>query len=153
MPLFLNNDASKPIMSVGILLYRFVRRNMELLLVDKKGFFEDMCTPVEQTDDVDSIKERAIGKVAKMEFPKNAPSVYISMCKHMIYLVDIKGNEENIDASIRTKWVHVDTFLLPEVIKYKLVFRLKSKTLFGKVRGIIESKMMDVNMFLAKTKN
>lgn len=147
MPLFVDNDDNKPIMTVGVIPYRFVRKSLEVLLVDNKGFLGDMCLNVEDGDNsVDDVIARGIG--IKFNLKGVQFGTYVNVCRHVVYFVEVDGViDGGLDVGVKLKWISADVMLLPEVIKYKLLFRLKSRMLFGKIRRIMEDKRMSVFMF------
>lgn len=165
---YLNDDANKPITSGGVIIYRFVKNNMELLLSDTRNNYEDLGGLIDQKDKdiLSTISREAfeesnnlLKKTSIKNRLKNASYIYIPKCKYVVYVIKANKSEEkltsanfgdkelhdNIDRKI--KWIPLDIFLLPETIKYKLNWRLKSKILYDKLKEIKNDIKLDVNMF------
>lgn len=163
---YLSDD--KPIMSGGLLLYRFIKNEMELLLVEGRGFYEDLGGRVDDDDkDIFSTVSREafeesnelLNKRSIKSRIKNAPYVYVPKYKYIVYILKANENEASLkskdfgtkeihdDIHRTIKWINLDTFLMPEIIKHKLNFRLKSSQLFNKLKEIRNDKKLDYNMF------
>lgn len=154
--------------SGGVLLYRFKKNTMELLMVESRGGIEDLGGRIDKSDrsiyttvareafeetnellDKDSIKKRI----------KNAPYAYMARSKYIVYIIPANPDEvllttddfgdteicDNIKRKI--KWIPISTFLMPEIIKHKLNWRLKNKALFDIVKKINDNKKADKCMF------
>ena len=167
----LDTDLEKenPITSGGVIIYRFINNNMELLLIESRGGFEDLGGRIDETDkniyttisreayeesncilDIKNIKTRL----------KSASFIYNPRSKYIVYIIEANkyemkllsndfGDHEIYDDIVRTiNWIPLDIFLLPDIIKHKLNWRLKSKKLFDLLKTIQIDKKMNINMFL-----
>ena len=171
---YLDKEKEKPVTAGGVILYRFVKKNMELLLVEGRGVYEDLGGRTDN-DDKDiyttvarEASEESNNLLSKSKIKKRikvAPYIYMAKCKYVIYVIKADENEEKLissdfgekeehdDVFRKVKWIPVDTFLLPDIIKHKLNFRLKSKALFDKIKEIINDKKLDGNMLSDSSKN
>ena len=171
---YLDKEKEKPVTAGGVLLYRFIKKNMELLLVEGRGVYEDLGGRVDDNDkDIYATVAREASEESNSLLNKSkikkrlkvAQYVYMTKCKYVIYIIKADENEEKLvsndfgekekhDDVFRTvKWIPVDTFLLPDIIRHKLNFRLKSKALFDKLKEIVNDKKLDANMLSDSSKN
>ena len=147
---YLDKDTDKPLYAGGVILYRFVKNNMELLLADSRGAYEDLggCIDQEDKDIFTTVAREAYEESNKLlskskikKRLKEAPYMYATKSKYVVYIIEANddevklkssdfGNKELHDDIFRTiSWVPLEKFLLPEVVKYKLNWRLKNKLL------------------------
>jgi hypothetical protein len=165
---YVNDDKDKPITSGGVIIYRFIKNNMELLLSDTRNNYEDLGGMIDEKDKdiLSTIAREAfeesnnlLKKTTIKTRLKKSNYIYVPKCKYIIYIIKANSLEEklssldfgdkeihdNIDRKI--KWIPLDIFLLPETIKYKLNWRLKSKLLYDKLKEIKNDVKLDINMF------
>jgi hypothetical protein len=164
---YLGGDKSKPVTSGGVIIYRFFKKSMELLMIESRGFFEDFGGRV---DDADQSVEETVQREADEESNGlidrksvkdrlTGEPIYMEKCKYVVHIIkatdaencltteDFGDTEIHDNLKRKVKWISLDTFLLPEIIKYKLNFRLKSKALFDRLKEIREEKKLSTNMF------
>lgn len=156
----------------GVIVYRSVKGKTDLLLVESRGVYEDLGG---RTDDDDDTIFTTISREAEEESNellnkrsikkrlKKAESVHIPKSKYVVYIIkatedesilksaDFGDKEIHDNISRKIKWISLSKFLSPDVIKYKLNFRLKSKTLFTKLKDIDVSEKMKINMMLVSS--
>ena len=158
---YLETDVEKkvPLTAGGVIIYKIIKNEVYLLLSQSRGMFEDLGGCVDDEDE--SIRETVAreadeesnGKIKKKEVLarlNDAKHVEIIKSKYIVYVIKATNEEEklveedfgtkefhdNIDRII--KWVKLSSFLLPEVIKFKLNFRLKNNYLFALLKNIIK---------------
>jgi hypothetical protein len=167
---YLNKDKEKPITAGGVILYRFVKNNMELLLADSRGAYEDLGGCVDDNDKniYETVSREAyeesnklLSKTKIKNRLKDAPSMYAPRSKYVVYIIEANGDEAMLkcadfgekelhdDIFRKIRWIPLDTFLLPETIKHKLNWRLKNTILFSKLKEIKNNKNLDINLFSA----
>ena len=167
---FLNKDKEKPITAGGVILYRFVKNNMELLLADSRGVYEDLGGCVDDNDKniYDTVSREAyeesnklLSKTKIKNRLKDAPSMYAPKSKYVVYIIEANHDESMLkctdfgekelhdDIFRKIRWIPLDTFLLPEIIKHKLNWRLKNTILFNNLKAIKNNKNLDINLFSA----
>jgi hypothetical protein len=164
---YLDDDKEKPITAGGVVLYKIENDKIYLLLIDSRGNYEDLGGKSIDTDESifdivsreaheksnyllskDSIKERLI----------TAKSIYISQSKYVIYIIDANHlesklttknfDEKEIHNNIprRIKWVSMEIFMRPEIIKHKVSAKLKNKHFFDILKNI-EKDMLEWEIF------
>lgn len=154
--------------SGGVIIYRFGETGMELLLINSRGGFEDFGGKIDSTDQsifktvARETYEESNKLISKKQLEKRlltAPFIYIKNSKYVCFLVEATHEEsqlesvdfgdveihDNIERTVR--WVPLNVILTPEIIKYKLNWRLKSSTLFAKLSEINNKKKLCVSMF------
>lgn len=154
--------------SGGVLIYRFGESGMELLLVNSRGGYEDFGGKIdscdksifqtvsretfEESNQLINIKDLEM----RLEF---APYIYIKNSKYVCFIVEATQKEskleshdfgnfethENIKRTV--KWISLNMFLRPEIIKHKLNWRLKSAALFAKLLEIDNKRKLCVSFF------
>lgn len=164
---YLDDDKEKPIIAGGVILYKIENDKIYLLLIDSRGNYEDLGGKSIDTDesildvvsreaheksnyllDKDSIKKRLI----------TAKSIYISQSKYVVYIIDSNDfesklttknfDEKEVHNNIprRIKWVPMEIFMRPEIIKHKVSARLKNKYFFDILKNI-EKDMLEWEIF------
>lgn len=166
---YFNNDITKPIRAGGLILYRFNNNSMELLLEESRGIIEDIGGKSDYEDkDIYEMIAREVDEESNNVLDKkdiylrlvNANNyVYIEKSKYIVFLLEANmkenildkkdfGNKEfhdNIDRKI--KWMKLNVFLLPEIIKYKLNWRIKNKLVFDMLKQIKTNKKRDIILY------
>jgi len=154
--------------SGGVLFYKFGDLGMELLVINSRGCFEDFGGKIDSSDKSifktvsrETFEESngLINKKKLEERLKTAPYIYNKNSKYVCFIVEATPDEsqlksgdfgdlefhDNIERKV--KWIHLDDFLTPEVIKYKLNWRLKSSALFSKLHEINNKNKLNFSMF------
>lgn len=154
--------------SGGVLIYKFGDSGMELLVINSRGGFEDFGGKIDEADK--SIRKtvaretyeesnKLINKKQLELRLESAPYIYVKNSKYVCFIVEATYEEsqlnskdfgdvelhENIQRTV--KWIPLSTILTPEIIKYKLNWRLKSSALFTKLNEINNKKKLCVSMF------
>lgn len=161
-------DADQIVSSGGVLLYRFNDDQMELLLVNSRGGFEDFGGKIDNADKTiyktvarETFEEsnKLINKKTLESRLKTAPYVYVKRSKYVCFILEANNDESQLKSSDfgqieihdnikrNVKWVKLSDFLKKEVIKYKLNWRLKSSALFSKLNEINNQRKLCDNMF------
>lgn len=136
----------------GVVLYRIVDKQLELLLMLNRGKYEDFGGTVDSKDIniIDTISrevnEESNGLIQGESIKsriKDLPYILSKTSKYIIYILEANEYEEKLtseqfgdkeihDDIYRTvHWVPIVEFLNPETIKNKLNFRLRNKELFN----------------------
>lgn len=165
---YLDDDKKQQVTSGGVLLYRFVKGNMELLLVESRGGLEDLGGQIDNDDkDIYSTVAREaneesnelLSKITIKRRIKKAQFAYIEKSKYVVYVIEADKKEIKLSSSDfgdtelhenilrKIKWIPLDIFLLPDIIKHKLNWRLKNRALFDILKQIKNDKKCDINMF------
>jgi len=147
---FLEDDISKPITAGGLLLYKIDKLgNLKLLLIKKKGMYEDIGGKIDLGDKTiyDTVA-REVGEETNNVISNSsikdrllvAPYFYVNHSKYVIYVVKANSDErlfkkydfgktelhDNIQRII--KWTHFRKFM-----KEKMNWRMRNKQLFDKL--------------------
>lgn len=154
--------------SGGVLIYKFGKSGMELLMVNSRGGFEDFGGKIDGCDKTifstvarETYEEsnKLISKKKMESRLTTAPYIYIKNSKYVCFIVEATHEESMLDSEDfgdielhdniqRTvKWIPLDVLLTQEIIKHKLNWRLKSSTLFAKLTEINNQKRLCVSMF------
>lgn len=160
-----NQDDTKPIYAAGVIFYRTVQTELELLLITHNNKYEDIGGKIEQYDqDITGTVHREVLEetngvidMTNIEIDDKM-SVYIADSKYVVYIIkaptDVQcldktafGNHEIHSDIVRSiEWVKLKS-LNSTAIKHKLHFRLKSKDLFAKLRSIDTEKKYNKKLF------
>lgn len=150
-------ETEKPVRAGGVIFYRRVENKIDVLLVENKGYYEDLggCTDEGDKDIYDTVA-REVEEESNNIFKRarlrkrilKADYVYMTRSKYIVYIIEASkkeaklkqadfGDREIHDNFARTvKWIPMDIFLNADVIKHKLNFRLKNKNLFDKIKQL-----------------
>lgn len=160
---YLNNDKTKPTRAGGVIIYKFTRKGMELLLIENRGQYEDIggCTDKSDKTYIDTIVREVYEETNKLIKRKNtrqkiasSQNVYISTSKYVIHFIEAtekqkkftqkdfgpKELHDNIERTIQ--WIPLTHFLDSNIIAYKLNFRLKNKLVFDKLKQINQMRQL-----------
>lgn len=169
---YLNSDKEKPVTAGGVIIYRFVAENVELLLADTRGNFEDLGGRADQKDDdiVNTVAREAYEEsnkiLSKKEIMKRLNEVqpiYIEKTKYALFIIpalekevrlvgsDFGDREIHDDIERTIKWIPLAVFLLPEIIKNKLNWRLKSKQVFDRLKALKPGSNTRITIDVFKT--
>jgi predicted NUDIX family NTP pyrophosphohydrolase len=160
---YLNSDESKPVTSAGVLLYRYIKGNMEVLMADARGTFEDLGGIVDTKDkDIMSTAtreafEESNGLINKRKLKsriKTAPFVYVEKMKYVVYIVKANNDEKNLTmADFGKIEVHdniprtIQWFPVNKIIFDKLNWRIKNRKIFDTLKEIKNEDSISVGIF------
>jgi hypothetical protein len=155
--MYLNDDEAKPVTAAGALIYKKFRNKLKLLIIESDRGFEDIGGKID-TDDQDifsaaarEIEEETNKKIKienTLERLKKAPYVYVPKSKYVIFLLEASDKEKRLtkdefgeyeihDQIQRTiGWIDLKEFSKSSVVKFKLNWRLRNKSLFDKLSDI-----------------
>lgn len=148
---YFNADPMKPITAAGILFYKNHMNQMYCLIQEQNNKYEDIGGKIDTIDqtledticrELEEETNHRINATNVRQRLNGAKKIYIPICKYCLYIVeadqneaDLKkndfGEEEKYNNKNRTiGWIKRDELSMPHIIKYKLNWRLRSKTLF-----------------------
>jgi hypothetical protein len=153
----LNGNPALPIKAGGIILYKIEKDKVYLLLIQKEGEYEDLGGKTEFDDEtiLDVVSREAYEesnnlldiKSLKERLPLSNYAYNLNS-KYIVYLVKANENEAQLttkdfgereihdDIPRQIHWVSTTTVLNPNIIKYKISMRLKTKEFFNMIRNI-----------------
>lgn len=167
----LGDSENRPIKAGGVLLYRFNKNSMELLLIESRNVYEDLGG---RTDAKDKNIYKTVSRELYEESNKllkkkdiykrikdtSAISIYIPGSKYIIFIIkatpdeamltsnDFGDKEFHDNISRKIKWVPLKELLMPEIINSKLNWRLKHYILFQKLKQIQTDNILSKNIFV-----
>lgn len=171
---YLNDDESKPVTACGIMLYRFVDNELEFLVVEGRGMYEDFGGQTDPTDkdlyhtaarETYEESNKLIKKSSLKKRLKKADYVYNARSKYVIFIMKANKDEKKLEAKDfgdrelhddiprKVRWLNSDTMLNADIIKHKLNFRLKMKSFFDKVKEIKNDKKLDKSILSDSNKD
>lgn len=154
---YFNNDERLKILAGGIILYRMKKNDIELLLIDSHGNFEDLGGKSEKDDEeiYDMIAREAheesnylLDKESIKSRLKESYCSYITHSKYIVYLVEATKEEAELttekfgekeihtDIQRQIRWIPLKVFLNKNIIKHKVTIRLKNNNFFDMVRNV-----------------
>jgi len=166
--MFLDDDPAKPVTAGGVIIYKYVKGKMMLLIIETDGKYEDIGGKIDPDDsDVFSAVAREVQEETNEQIMsedildrlKIASYVYVPRSKYVVYIVEATvqekklkktdfGEMEEHDAFPRTiGWIARDALMKPQTIQYKMNWRLKSKELFDKLIDIEKDGMFKKKIF------
>lgn len=171
---YLNKDKEKPITAGGVIIYRFVSGNMELLMADTRGNYEDLggrcdkvdkdiCTTVAREASEESnelLDKRSIKKRLKDEIP-----IYMPKMKYVVFVIEATKEEAKLvssdfgdkelhdDIERKIKWIPLDIVQSKEIFKDRLAWRLKSRNLMEKLKSIKSESKITISLFKTPSTN
>jgi hypothetical protein len=171
---YYNDDENLPITSGGVIIYKFNSDGlMELLLSDTRGGFEDLGGLCEFKDkniqstaarEASEESNKILNKNSIKKRIKNQQPIYIKKSKYIIFIIQATPEEEKLickdfgDKEIhdnilrKIKWLPLTEFLTPEIIKYKMNWRIKHRQIFDKLKSIKNNSSITKDMFIKVTK-
>jgi hypothetical protein len=167
---YLSDDkvVGEEISAGGVILYRFKNGNMELLLVENRGLYEDLGGRVDKADkdiystvarEANEESNKLLSKSKIKKRIKDAPFAYMKRSKYIVYIIkantdeiklksiDFGDKEIHDDIFRKVKWIPLDIFLSKDIIAHKLNFRLKNKSLFTKLIEIKKTNKLGITVF------
>uniref|UniRef100_A0A6C0BDR4 Nudix hydrolase domain-containing protein n=1 Tax=viral metagenome TaxID=1070528 RepID=A0A6C0BDR4_9ZZZZ len=146
----LDNDISKVITAGGLILYKKDKSgNLKLLLIKKKGMYEDIGGKIDLGDktiydtvarEVEEETNNVISSNSIIERIKKAQYFYSGHSKYVIFVVKANSNERHLrkedfgetelhdDIERTIKWTSLIKFM-----KNKMNWRMRNKQLFDKL--------------------
>ena len=173
--LYLDDD--RPVTASGALIYKNIKNKLYLLVSDNRNKYEDIGGKIDPEDATiqdaagREIEEETNGMIKKKDIidrlKKTTQYIYMPKSKYVVYLVEATENEQKLkkedfgtkeihDGFDRTiGWISREELCKPNVIKFKLNWRLKSKALFDKLSDIENKLKYKKNLFkkTSKTNN
>jgi 8-oxo-dGTP pyrophosphatase MutT (NUDIX family) len=171
--LYIQDDNSMPVTAGGVLIYKNINNTMHLLMIDNLNIYEDIGGKIDPDDEdiydaiareVEEETNKMIEKKDIIERIKKAQQlshwVYVSRSKYVIFLIEASdeeiklkkedfGDRELHDDFPRTiNWMPKENLMKPEIMKYKMNWRMKSRALFDKMKAIEANfKFSHTNLF------
>ena len=152
-----------------MIIYRITNNKFDLLLSEARGLYEDLGgrTDDDDKDIISTVSREAYEESNKLldiksikKRIKNAdPPIYMKRSKYAVYIIEATKEEAKLksekfgnrelhdDVPRKIKWIPLTKFMLPDILKYKINFRLKNKLLFDKLKSLALEKKMSINMF------
>jgi hypothetical protein len=165
---YLNDDTDMPILAGGVIIYRIKKGNMEVLVSENRGLYEDLGGMVDKSDKdiyvtvAREANEESNEMLSKSKIKKRikiAPYFYMKRSKYIVFIIKANLDEELLisddfgDREIhdnfarKIKWIPIDIFLSNDIVKYKLNFRLKNRALFTKLNQIKNENKLNISIF------
>ena len=171
---YLDSNKTKSITSGGVIIYRFLKGYMELLLMDSKGLYHDLGgrTDIKDKDILSTVSREAFEESNELLNKRKIRTrlkyddpIYIEKSKYVIFIIEaskeeeklissdfgVKEKHDNINRTI--KWISLKKFLMNETIKYRLNWRLKNKKLFDKLNSIKNDRKINMSVFSDSTQS
>ncbi len=165
---YLNADEEKQITAAGVMIYRFNNNDIEVLLVDSRGTYEDLGGRVDTKDkDIFSTAAREafeesnelLNKRKIKSRIKTAPFVYVEKLKYIVYIIPANSDEkslissdfgdieehDNINRTI--KWFPLSVLTKSEIFKDKLNWRIKNRKIFDILKEIKDENKINIGIF------
>lgn len=165
---YLESNKDKPITAGGVMIYRMNNKEIEVLLVDSRGTFEDLGGRVDTKD------RNILSTVAREAFEESnellnkrkiksrlkvAPFVYVEKMKYVVYIIPANSNEKSLISSdfgdteihdniSRTiKWFPLGVLTKSDIFREKLNWRIKNRKIFDILKKIKEENQISINIF------
>ncbi len=165
---YLNADKEKPITAAGVMIYRFYNNDIEVLLVDSRGTYEDLGGRADTKDkDILSTAAREafeesnelLNKRKIKSRLKTAPFVYVEKMKYIVYIIpansdekflvssDFGDTEKHDNISRTIKWFSLSMLTKSEIFKDKLNWRIKNRKIFDILKEIKDENKINIGIF------
>ncbi len=166
---YLDAKKEKDVTAGGVIIYRIINNKVDLLLSEARGLYEDLGgrTDDDDKDIISTVSREAYEESNKLldiksikKRLKNAdPPIYMKRSKYAVYIIEATKEEEKLksekfgnrelhdDVPRKIKWIPLKKFMLPDILKYKINFRLKNKLLFDKLKSLTSEKQLSISMF------
>lgn len=181
-PFYFKNDEEKPIIAGGVILYKIEKEKIYLLLIDSKGYYQDLGGKINNTQDLKDSENsensensknlifdlisKEVNRDSNFILDENsikkrlitAKSAYTQQSKYIVYVIKANDeeskltseyfsqNETDVNISRRIKWVLLDSFIKPNIIKHKVSVRLKNTYFFDILKNI-KKDMLEWEIF------
>lgn len=156
-------QTNKEVTAAGVLIYKFVKNSMHILMADTRGTFEDLGGRADKKDkDIYSTAAREaneesnniLNKRKLKNRIKNAPYVYLEKSKYVVYFIKANEEEENlIESDFGDIEIHdnikrkIRWFPVEKIIFEKLHFRIKNKRVFDMLKSIKSDNAINIGIF------
>lgn len=140
--MYVDESPKMPIVSGGVLIYRFVNSKLYFLILDNIASFCDLggCISNDDQDIYDTII-RNVKKISENkiilthERLQLSQRFYVQERRHVVFVMSAIDSEFRLKLNeIHTqnlKWIPLSILKLPLIFKHKLHFRIKSKFLLN----------------------
>lgn len=166
--MYLNDDDAKPVTAAGALIYKRSAGKMKILIMENRNKYEDIGGKIDPTDESiyhaagREIEEETNGMIKQddiVERLKVAPYIYVPRSKYLIFIVEATKEEKKLkkddfgDREIHDDfprtigWIRRDALTKSTVIQFKMNWRMKSKSLFDKLKDIENQFKFKKKMF------
>ena len=165
----LNDDEDMIVSAGGVILYRVKKGNVELLIAESRGLYEDLggCVDKEDVDIFETVAREAFEESneliskskIKKRLKKDVRFCYSKRSKYVTYIIKANTDEAKLksddfgdkeihdDIFRKIKWLPLDVFLSKDIIDHKLNFRLKNKKLFEILTDIKNQNKLGISIF------
>lgn len=146
----------KPITASGVILYKFDKNKLKLLLIKSKNrkTYEDLGGHIDETDkdiydtasrEVFEESNKVLNRKSIKKRIKKSSCFYTPKSKYLIFLLEATDEEEKMNSIIFgdkeehddiervIDWIPLEKFLKKETIKTGMNWRLKNRELFIKL--------------------
>jgi len=171
--IYLNDDVTRPVTAAGAIFYKQVGKDMMLLLIENRAKYEDIGGKIDPDDEdiyeaaAREIEEETNGQIKSddvIERLKTASYIYVPKSKYVIYIIEANADEKKLkkddfgdreehDGFERTiGWIARKEIAKPTIVKFKLNWRMISKSLFDKLAEIEGQFKFKKSLFKKKAK-
>lgn len=165
---YLNGDKEKPITAGGVMIYRLCNNDIEVLLADTRGTFEDLGGRVDNNDkDILSTVAREafeesnelLNKRKIKSRLKTAQFIYVEKMKYVVYIIPANSDEKKLTSSDfgniekhdqiarKIKWFPLSILIKSEIFKEKLNWRIKNRKIFDILKQIKDENTINISIF------
>jgi len=166
---YLDAKKTKEVTAGGVIIYRMINNKIDLLLVEARGVYEDLGGRADEDDkdifvtvarEAHEESNKLLDMKSIIKRLKDADSpVHTARSKYAIYIIEATDKEAKLksekfgnrelhdDVPRRIKWIPLRRFMLSEILKCKINFRLKNKALFDKLKILGTKKEISVSIF------
>jgi 8-oxo-dGTP pyrophosphatase MutT (NUDIX family) len=153
-----NDDKDKPIRAAGIILYKIINNDVELLLIKCKERYEDFGGKVDNNDEnvYETISREAaeesnykLDRESIKERLENNNPIYVEHGKYLLYIIEANEDEklllsndfgdketyENVDRTV--EWLSKDKYLNDVTLNP----RLKHKLIYNTIKQLNEKQL------------
>jgi ADP-ribose pyrophosphatase YjhB (NUDIX family) len=171
--IYLNDDVTRPVTAAGAIFYKQIGKDMMLLLIENRAKYEDIGGKIDPDDEdiyeaaAREIEEETNGQIKSddvIERLKTASYIYVPKSKYVIYIIEANADEKKLkkddfgdreehDGFERTiGWIARKEIAKPTIVKFKLNWRMISKSLFDKLAEIEGQFKFKKSLFKKKAK-
>ena len=171
---FLDDNKEKPITAGGVMIYRFNNNDIEVLLADTRGTFEDLggCADKKDKTILSTIAREAyeesnelLNKRKIKKRLKDAPFIYVQKMKYVVYFIPANseetklissdfGNIEKHDQILRKiNWFPLTTLKRSDIFKEKLNWRIKNRKIYDLLTQIKDEHDIDISIFSSSSQS
>lgn len=165
---YLDNEESKPITAGGVMIYRFNNNDIEVLLADTRGTFEDLggCVDKKDKDIMSTVAREAFEESNELlnrkkirTRLKTAKYVYVPKMKYLVYLIPANSEETKLvssdfgdiekhdNISRKINWYPLNILKRADIFKEKLNWRIKNRKIYDTLKEIKDSNKINITIF------